>query len=141
MKLQAKLYFENGNEFLKRQMYPQAIKSYLDAISIDKKFFKAYSNLGVAYKMLGQFKKAENIYIKALKLNQDNGVIFNNLGNVYMQMNRLKDAEFFYLKAIKIYPDYEEAYYNLGQVYYFTGETNKALQTRNTLEEIRLKKT
>ena len=93
----------------------------------------------MAYKCAGLLKQAEEIYGKALKIKPNSGVIFNNLGNVYMQMNRLNDAKILYQKAIKIYPKYKEAWYNLGQVYYFTGEKDKALETRIILEKLRSK--
>ncbi|MBU0846114.1 tetratricopeptide repeat protein [Patescibacteria group bacterium] len=134
---QAKVYYQAGNDFLKKREYPKAIASYKQAIKIMPDYFKAYCNLGVAYKCAGLFKEAENIYVKALKIKPNSGVVYNNLGNVYMSTDRLKEAEFFYKRAIKIYPKYREAYYNLGQVYYFTGETKKALETRIILEKLR----
>ena len=82
MNQQAKIYYKVGNDFLKKQLFPQAIQSYLDAIRFDQNYVKAYSNLGVAYKLSGLLKEAERTYMKALKLKPNNGIIFNNLGNV-----------------------------------------------------------
>lgn len=134
---QARVYYQAGNDFLKQRDYSKAIASYQSAILIDPMFFRAYCNLGVAFKCSGFLKKAEEIYLKALKVKPNNGVIFNNLGNVYTQMNRLEEAKMFYQQAIKVYPKYKEAYYNLGQIYYFTGEKDKAVATRIILEKIK----
>ena len=136
---QARVYYQAGNDFLKKRNYIKATKSYRDAIFYYPGYFKAYCNLGVTYKNAGLFKQAEETFEKALKLKPHSGVIFNNLGNVYMCTNRLQEAKLLYLRAIKIYPRYKEAYYNLGQVYYFTGEKNKALETRIVLEKLKSK--
>lgn len=135
---QAKVYYQAGNDFLKHRNYPKAIASYQEALRLDPGMFKAYCNLGVAFKCSGFLKQAEEVYLRALKVKPNNGVVFNNLGNVYTQMNRLEEAKMFYQQAIKVYPKYKEAYYNLGQVYYFTGEKEKAVETRIILERIKL---
>ena len=135
---QAKVYYQAGNDFLKRRSFPKAIDCYKNAIRLNPEYIKAYSNLGVAYKAAGLLKFAEETYLKALKIRPD-GVVLNNLGNVYTQMNRLDEAEKLYLRAIEIYPEYLEAYYNLGQVYYFMGNKKKAIETRIILEKIKLK--
>lgn len=133
----AKVYYKAGNDFLKRRDFPKAIASYKDAIRFYPQYFKAYCNLGVAYKGAGLYKDAETTFKKALKLKPNSAVIYNNLGNVYTSTNRLKEAEWFYQKALKIYPNYKNALYNLGQVYYFTGEKDKALETRIALEKLK----
>lgn len=136
---QAKVYYQAGNDFLKKRNFMHAISSYKNAIKFYPEYYKAYCNLGVAYKCAGLLEQAEETYEKALKIKPNSGVIFNNLGNVYMQMNRMNDAKALYLKAIKIYPKYKEAYYNLGQAYYFTRENDKALETRIILEKLKRK--
>lgn len=136
---QAKVYYQTGNDFLKRRDYPGAISCYKNAISFNPRYYKAFCNLGVTYKNAGMFREAEDAFEKALKLKPFSGVIFNNLGNVYLSTNRLMEAKSFYLKAIRIYPRYKEAWYNLGQVYYFTGEKMKAFEARVVLEKLRAK--
>ena len=135
----AQVYYRAGNYFLKRREFLSAINSYKDAIRLNQEYFKAYCNMGVAYKNLGLYKEAEAAFENALKIKPNSGVVFNNLGNVYTSTGRFNEAKRFYQKAIAIYPKYQEAYYNLGQVCYFTGETNRALESRLMLEKLKLK--
>jgi len=130
------LYYKTGNNFLKKKDFLRAVASYKDAILIDRSFFKAYCNLGVAYKNLGLYKEAQSSYEKALKLKPNSAVIYNNLGNVATAKGDFNRAKFFYQKAISIYPKYQKAYYNLGQAYYFSGEHEKALEARIILEKL-----
>ena len=116
-----------------------AIKSYTRATVLNQEYFKAYCNLGVAYKQLGMYREAETAFENALKIKPYSGVIYNNLGNVYTSSGRYNEAKRFYRKAITIYPSYQEAYYNLGQVCYFTGEEEEAIRTRVVLEKLKSK--
>ena len=130
------LYYKTGNNFLKKKDFMRAIKSFKDAVLIDPSFFKAYCNLGVAYKNLSLYKEAEAVFEKALKLKPYSAVIYNNLGNVFTAKGDFARAKFFYQKAIKIYPKYKKAYYNLGQVLYFSGNHQEALDAQIALEKI-----
>lgn len=133
---QAEVYYRTGNDLLKKGNFLKAIESYKNAIRFNPTYFKAYCNIGVAYKNIGLYKEAEDVFRKALKLKPYSAVIYNNLGNVYSNMNRLEEAKWFYKKALVIHPRYKDARYNLGQVYHFVGEQKKAMESRIILEKM-----
>jgi len=130
------LYYKTGNNFLKKKDFVSAVESYKDAVLIDPSYFKAYCNLGVAYKNLGLYKEAEESLEKALKIKPHSAVIYNNLGNVATAKGDFAQARLFYQKAIAIYPQYKKAHYNLGQVLYFSGDHKTALEARIKLEKL-----
>jgi tetratricopeptide (TPR) repeat protein len=137
---QAMVYYQTGNDLLKKREYVKAIISFKKAIGLAPYYFKAYSNLGVAYKNAGLFKEAENIFNQALKIKPKSAVVFNNLGNVYTSINKLDQAQFCYERALVLYPGYANALYNLSQVLYFKGETKKALDLRVKMQHSKLGK-
>lgn len=127
---QAKTYFLVGNNFLRKREFLAAANSYKTAIELDHNYYKAYSNLGVAYKNLGMYNEAEMILRRGIELKPYSAVLHNNLGNVMVSVQRLAEAEQQYKRALQIYPKYREAIFNLSQVYYFTGRVEQAIGLR-----------
>ena len=122
--------YNKGNNFAKQKKYADAIKSFKDAIKHDANFPNAYANLGICYKITGEYDLAKNAYKKAIELNPKFEKAYVALGNLYK--DQLKDYE----SALNTYnavvssineKNYK-AYYGLGHVYYKKKNYKKGIE-------------
>ena len=61
------LLFILGNIYLKKNLYIQAIEVYEKILKINKSFWPAHNNIGLAYFELGKIEFSKNNFIEALK--------------------------------------------------------------------------
>lgn len=99
----------------------------------------AYTNMGVAYKELGDYDKALNAYNMALAIRQSTEdllgqvILFNNIGEIYRNQGNYPEATTKYQQALKIaepglYPQQRASvFHNLGVVYDELGQPERAL--------------
>ena len=64
-----------------------AVKSYEKALALKPDYDKAHSNLGNAFKALGQLDAAVKCYEKALAINPDYAEAHNNLDIALKELN------------------------------------------------------
>ena len=103
-----------------------AIFMYQKALSVDKKFYKAYYNLANNYLENNQFNMAVDNYKKAASLNKENPYIFYNLACAYIKLGEIKKAKTNLNKAIMLKSDIPEFHYNLAYVYKNLGKEKLA---------------
>ena len=60
-----------------------AIRHYEFALSLNPRYAKGYNNLGAAYMMGGDLKRASRAFAKALKLDPDNADVHFHLARLY----------------------------------------------------------
>lgn len=103
-----------------------AVEMYEKAASINKKFYKAYYNLGVLYFGEEKYQLALENFKKAKKFKLDNPVIYYNLGCTYINLGEFRKAknELFY--AIELKNNVPEYYYNLAYAYKKLGKNKKS---------------
>ena len=123
--------------------YPEAITTYLAAISINPNDPSLYYNLGTAYQSSGDLNNAQLQYQKALDLDKTNQTYLNamkslksNLAEPLIQSainkqsaNDLSGAITDYLKAIELISDDAQIYFNLGTAYQANKQTDEAIQS------------
>jgi tetratricopeptide (TPR) repeat protein len=90
--------------------------------------YKAYNNLGYAYKSQGNIVKAIENYKIALKINPNFDYAHNNLGVALESQGHFDKAIEHYERAIKINPNYSWPYYNLGHIYQLQNQMEKAIE-------------
>lgn len=119
-----------GDNFLNTGDYEQAINQYDKAISINPQMAEAYSNRGVALKMLKQYDAALQSFTKALEFkNKQQDAAYYNLGEMYRdQNNALKAIEYFY-KAAETSPFPMDPYHKAGELLNNTGKWDQSLAT------------
>ncbi|UCF86780.1 MAG: tetratricopeptide repeat protein, partial [Nitrospiraceae bacterium] len=90
--------------------------------------YKAYNNLGYAYKSQGNIVRAIENYKIALKINPNHDHAHNNLGVALESQGHFDKAIEHYERAIKINPEYSWPYYNLGHIYQVQNQMIKAIE-------------
>lgn len=83
----AKVYTLQGVAYMRQMKYILAIESFREAISIDKAYQKAYSNLLLANIRIKNYSKATYFGEQALKLDGKNNIIKGNLLVAYHMKN------------------------------------------------------
>jgi tetratricopeptide (TPR) repeat protein len=97
-------YYNQANKYLNEQRYDDAVRRYKDALShysFDPDF---YTNLGVAYRKLGDFEEAEQALKASIQLDDKDWTPWSNLANVYLKQDKLKEAVATFERTLKCNP-------------------------------------
>ncbi|CAN5487119.1 hypothetical protein BH10CYA1_BH10CYA1_23750 [soil metagenome] len=97
-------YYNRGNRYLQKEQYQQALEDLKVAVgkyTFDPDF---YTNLGVAYRKVGDYTNAEDAYKKSLQLNDKDWMPWNDLANVYLKQDKLKETVTTFQRALKCNP-------------------------------------
>ncbi len=124
----AKTYYQLGNDFYEKADYEKAIENYNMAILLNPIFSEAYFNRALCYYQLKNFDKSIVDYSKAAELDPPNSIIYNNRGDAYYRKQDYKEAVKDYDKAIQLNPNYLKAFYNRGLSYASIEEYEKAIE-------------
>jgi tetratricopeptide (TPR) repeat protein len=81
-----------GNMELGQGRYETAIGNYRKALAVDKTYFWATYNLGLAYQQLGQLDEAATWYGKALAQSPDHPEVLCNLGWLAWRAGKFQEA-------------------------------------------------
>ncbi|MFC1621734.1 tetratricopeptide repeat protein [Candidatus Omnitrophota bacterium] len=119
-------HLEQGTTYANNQMHDKALEEFKKAIEVNPGDYIAYNNIGIIYKMKGDFEKAEEKYKKALGINPNYHLAYNNLGNIYLETARYDEAIECYKKAIEIAPYTSACYENIGKAYRNKGMIKEA---------------
>ncbi len=124
----AKTYYQLGNDFYEKADYEKAIENYNMAILLNPIFSEAYFNRALCYYQLKNFEKSIIDYSKAAELDPPNSIIYNNRGDAYYRKQDFKEAVKDYDKAIQLNPNYLKAFYNRGLSYASIEEYEKSIE-------------
>jgi tetratricopeptide (TPR) repeat protein len=124
--------------------WQNSITLYDHTLKVTDVNFFIYTNRGVSYNGLGNYRQAIDDYSRAIEINPFYALAYTYRGISYKNLGNYKQAIEDYDRAIEIKPDLAEAYFHRG-VYYLTHDDNisgcrdarKACELRNckTLEE------
>jgi SpoVK/Ycf46/Vps4 family AAA+-type ATPase len=126
--IDAKTYYQLGNEYYEKNEYEKAIENYNMAILLNPIFSEAYFNRALSYYQLKNFDKSIADYTKAAELDPNNPIIYNNRGDAYYRKQDFHNAIKDYDKAISLNPNYLKAFYNRGLSYASLEEYEKAIE-------------
>lgn len=112
----------------KLEDYPQAVDHFQKALTIDKDYSEAATNLGNAYAKMKQYQDAIASYKMALANPQykNAAMAFYNLGMVYYRLSKLDEALSAFKEALKRYSDFHAPYYGLALSYNAKGQYGDA---------------
>ncbi|MBN1294485.1 MAG: tetratricopeptide repeat protein [Candidatus Latescibacteria bacterium] len=105
----------------------EAINHFQTALKTDANQPAIFSNLGTAFRGIGDEKRAILSFEKAVELNPYNITALNNLGVLYRETGNIEKAEHLFCHSIDIFPENPFPYYNLAELYITTGQYGKAL--------------
>jgi len=104
----------NGAQLASLGYIPSAIAYFLLCLRCDPENSIALSNLGEAFRIQGELKRAEQCLIEAVKIEPSNANALYNLGVLYQQLDHLNIAIDLYEKVLVVSPDNARAIYNLA---------------------------
>jgi arylsulfatase A-like enzyme/Tfp pilus assembly protein PilF len=123
-----------------------AAKKYKEAAAIAESRYlpqmdsdpKIWIDLGLCYRRLGDYPKAQAAYERAAAIDPGYALIHNNLGTLYLawyldsrdQSYLIKSVSCFDM-AIELDPDYAAAHYGRGLAAYRTGQSDQAITYMN----------
>jgi tetratricopeptide (TPR) repeat protein len=126
-----------GNVLFKEGKNKEAIDNYSKAISLKPDYAPAYSNRGVAYVNIRQYRMAVEDYSRAVRLKPDYAIAYNNRGIAYANLGQHQMAIEDYKQATGLKSEYANAYFNWGLACANLGQYQQAIEKYN--EAIRLK--
>ena len=110
--------YNKGLPFFNKEDYATALPYFENAVGIDPEFAFAWDNIGVCYRRLGQYDKAEEAYKNSLEVDPSGITALQNLPLVYKFQNKNKEAIAAYNEILKYYPNNPEVYYGIGVIYF-----------------------
>ncbi|MBN1227881.1 MAG: tetratricopeptide repeat protein [Deltaproteobacteria bacterium] len=97
-------WFFLGDFAYKSNEYARALKYYQNADGGYKPKNKLYNAMGLLYKDMGKFSRAEDLFLKAAQANSTDVCACRLLGGLYHEQCRWEEANAAYGKAVKLIP-------------------------------------
>ena len=124
-------YLINGDSYVKRGDYRNAVNNFTDAIRLNPKDALPYLSRGSAYNRLGQPEKALADFTQAINLDPDDALAFVNRGLAHAKLGHLPEAIADCTTAIKLNPKDSLAYRQRGTCLLNLRHYDKALEDYN----------
>ncbi|MGB6300950.1 MAG: tetratricopeptide repeat-containing serine protease family protein [Rivularia sp. (in: cyanobacteria)] len=112
--LDAKDFYNQGNDLYASKDYEKAFEFYDKAVAIKPDYADAWYNRGNALDELKRYEEAVESYDKAIAIKPDYADAWINRGISLRKLKRYEEAIESYDKAIAIKPDYSYAWNNRG---------------------------
>ncbi|XP_039259914.2 small glutamine-rich tetratricopeptide repeat-containing protein beta-like [Styela clava] len=106
-KAEAEKLKQQGNEFMKKEMFDEAVASYTKAIDVDSMNAVYYCNRAAAYTGLENHESALNDCKKALIIDSKYSKAYSRMGLTYSKLENYEQALECYERALKLDPTNE----------------------------------
>ncbi len=106
--------FKKALRLLEEEEYERGIELLQQVTEAAPHATAAHIDLGIAYRLTGDFERAESSIGRALELNARHPVAHNELGIAYRKMGRFEEARESYESALAISSDFHFARRNLA---------------------------
>jgi len=119
-----------GYNYAAQKKWPEAIKSYQEALSLKGDYIAAYVSLATAYEENGQINEAVEAYKAVMPYGVENADALFNYGRLLFNRNKAGDwdaVEKLWLLAVEKQPNHSNALFGLGMLYEKLGKKSKAL--------------
>jgi tetratricopeptide (TPR) repeat protein len=127
----AAVYFFRAIAYYHKGEKDREIVGYNQALKLNPKFAKAYTNRCLVYIEKGEYDRALTDCNQALKLDPKYAKTYNNRCWAYIGKGEYDRALTDCTQALKLDPKYAEAYNNRGLAYYYKVEYDRALTDYN----------
>jgi tetratricopeptide (TPR) repeat protein len=118
-------YYHRGIAYQTNERYPEAIRDYSKAISLNPDFYEAYNNRATVYDTLDQPEPAIRDYTRSLAL-KPHFRIYYNRGMSYAWVGAYANAISDFTHSLSLNPDNAGAYVNRGFAYLNIGDRQRA---------------
>jgi tetratricopeptide (TPR) repeat protein len=118
-----------GRAKYNENIFAEAISSFERALALHPKYVEAENNLGLSWRELNNYEKAQAAFQAAITWQGDSPVDaqpFLNLGTVLADQNDLEKALPYLTKAANMSPDNPKVHDELGKVYLAQNDLQKA---------------
>jgi len=123
----ARIRFNLGNAYLRRNEYPGAVENYRRALSIYPSFEDARVNLGMALLQENQPREALDLLRAAAEQMPGSADLAVNLGTAFRALGEPARAEEEFRRALRIDPCAARAWNDLGSIDLARGENEAAI--------------
>lgn len=127
---------KRGLEYIKQNMYDQAITEFNNALMVNNEWFPTYYNRAIAYANTRRYKEALNDFNYIVGHFPDHAESFFNRGIVYENLGVYPQAIQDYTETIKLKPDFIMAYHYRGIVRFRMNDFDGALADYNQALEL-----
>ena len=114
-----------GIVFLNTQNIEQAVSEFQMALSINKNISDLHLYLGVTYKAMGDYDKAQEALLAAYALNPQDAIALTEFSRAFFADGRYAQAAQYAEEAAAVDPTDPRLHGNLGIAYYKNGEYNR----------------
>ena len=152
--IQAISFHQSGRRFALVGDFDKAKQNFLKAIQANPSFAPSYNNLGVLYRLQGNFKEAlryfnsaESIYYNNYEQNytklagtyNNKGILFKDKGDYFQALKYYNNALNLLLDSQEDHKSIGQVYNNIGIIYYSQGQLQNALEVFEKSIEIKKK--
>lgn len=123
----AMFYNNKGADAFVANSYTRAYRYFRAAAKVDPKLQQTWTNLGVLYRMQGDFEQAERTYEHALSLDSENLTVWENLAILYRYQNKEEKAAELFSKIETKRKNNPFYHYILGEQSFEDDNFDKAL--------------
>ena len=116
-----------GIVYLNTQNLEQAINEFEQALAINKNIADLHLYMGVTYKALGDYDKAQEALLASYALNPEDTIALTELSRAYFADGRYAQAAQYAEEAVAVDPTNPNLHGNLGIVYYKNDDYTQAI--------------
>ena len=114
-----------------------AIENFNKAVSVSKKPYKAYYNIGCILLKKKSFELAQENFKMSIKCNKDFAYSYYNLASCYIANEQYSKAKRQLIKALSLKADEKDFYINLAYCYKMLGDNKSAQKIIDSLNKVK----
>ena len=114
-----------------------AIENFNKAVSVSKKPYKAYYNIGCILLKKKSFELAQENFKMSIKCNKDFAYSYYNLASCYIANEQYSKAKRQLIKALSLKADEKDFYINLAYCYKMLGDSKSAQKIVDSLNKVK----
>jgi len=130
-------YFELGNIYIQKKMYPEAVEALTKATTIKKDDFLSFSLLGNAYVQIGKFQEAIIAFSASTVIIPTNKNAWYNLGQAYLSNKDNKKAAECFEKVVSLDAKDYEAWLFLGYLSDMNKDYKRSVESYKNLVSLK----
>jgi tetratricopeptide (TPR) repeat protein len=120
------VYTMRGNTLDELNRFEEAVAAHRKAVEINPQYHQAWVNLGIVYRLQGDYDQAEVCYLKALAIAPNYAELHASLGALYIFKNESAKAVSSLERAVALDRQLPVSHANLATAYAMTGRFDEA---------------